>query len=177
LRRQLPPRLLDGNVAARGYPEKRSKNRKSIPVGVSLALDGDLKSATDAGDSSGSHVDVFKAPVTRRRMVAMACIWLACAMVYDGLNLNVGNLVTNLYLSVFLNGIAELPTYFLKAIIVDKFEMRAMLIFLKNRGAGVRREVVSGLKRGCITWMRFLQNEEAIQGGGSGDEGNPMPKE
>ena len=97
------------------------------------------------------------------------CIWLACAIVYDGLNLNVGNLVTNLYLSVFLNGIAELPTYFLKAIIVDKFEMRAMLIFLKNRGAGVRREVVSGLKRGCITWMRFLQKEEAIQGGGSGE--------
>ena len=28
-----------------------SKNRKSIPAGVSLALDGDPKDATDAGDS------------------------------------------------------------------------------------------------------------------------------
>ena len=129
-------------------------------------MDGDLKAAPDAGDSSGSHVNVFKAPVTRRRMVAMACIWLACAMVYDGLNLNVGNLVTNLYLSVFFNRIAELPAYSLKAIMVHKFERRAMLIILKNRRAGVSREVASGLKRGCITWMRFLQNEEAIQGGG-----------
>jgi len=36
----------------RGPVVLSSKNRKSIPAGVSLALDGDLKDANDAGDSS-----------------------------------------------------------------------------------------------------------------------------
>jgi len=75
-----------------------SKNQKSISAGVSLALDGDLKDATDW------------------LAFAMGWIWLAF----------------NLYLSVFLNGIAEFPAYSLKAIMVDKFE-RAMLIFLDTR--------------------------------------------
>eukprot|EP00253_Pinus_taeda_P027367 PITA_27367 len=152
-----------------------AENSKLIPAGVSLALDRDQKDATDVGESPGSLMDVFKSPVTRRRMIAMAWIWLACAMVYYGLNLNVGNLGTNLYLSVFLNGIAELPAYSLTAIMVDKFERRAMLIFLmllsglscllasstsvlveilgsnpmENRGTGVSRKVVSGVKLAC----------------------------
>lgn len=119
-----------------------SKNQKSISAGVSLALDGDLKDATDW------------------LAFAMGWIWLAF----------------NLYLSVFLNGIAEFPAYSLKAIMVDKFE-RAMLIFLDTRdmlsserrgytrrnrektyaeGIGVkgRRAYWSrgGLKRGCISY-------------------------
>lgn len=143
-----------------------AKNRKSIPAGVSLALDGDQKDATDGGESSGSLLDVFKSPVTRSRMIAMAWIWLACSMVYYGLNLNVGNLGTNLYVSVFLNGIAELPAYSLTAMMVDKFERRAMLIFLMLL-SGVScllasltsvvveivgsnpKEVVSGVKLAC----------------------------
>lgn len=52
--------------------------------------------------------------------------WLAFAMGWIWL-------AHNLYLSVFLNGIEEFPAYSLKAIMVDKFERRAMLIFLDTR--------------------------------------------
>lgn len=105
-------------------------NGKSIPAGVSLALDGDESDATETGESSGSLVDVFKSPVTRGRMIAMTLIWLACAMVYYGLSLNMGNLGTNLYLSVFLNGIAEIPGYALTGTMLNKFGRRTMLISL-----------------------------------------------
>lgn len=105
-------------------------NGKSIPAGVSLALDGDESDATETSESSGSLVDVFKSPVTRGRMIAMTLIWLACAMVYYGLSLNMGNLGTNLYLSVFLNGIAEIPGYALTGTMLNKFGRRTMLISL-----------------------------------------------
>jgi len=105
-----------------------AKNGKSLPAGVLLSLDGDEHDAAEPEESSGSLVDVFRSPVTRTRMVLMAFIWLASGVGYYGLSLNVVNLSTNLYLSVFLNGIAEMPAFALTAALLDKFGRRAMLI-------------------------------------------------
>lgn len=105
-----------------------AKNGKSLPAGVSLALASDEQDAADSDESSGSLVDVFHSPVTRTRMVLMAFIWLACGVGYYGLSLNVVNLSTSLYLSVFLNGIAEMPAFALTAVMLEKFGRRAMLV-------------------------------------------------
>lgn len=107
-----------------------AKNGKLIPVGISLALESDQDDCTESGELSGNLADVFKSPVMRTRMIQMALIWLTCAMIYYGLSLNVGNLGSSLYLSVFLNGIAEVAAYALTAAMLDKFGRRAMLISL-----------------------------------------------
>ena len=104
-----------------------AKNEKSLPAGVSLALDWDEHDSTEAEERSGSLVDAFKSPVTRTRMVLMAFSWLVCGVGYYGLSLNVVNLSTNLYVSVFLNAIAEIPAYALTPAMLDKFR-RAMLV-------------------------------------------------
>lgn len=105
-----------------------AKNGKSLPAGVSLALDGDEHDPAEPEEPSGSLVDVFKSPVMRTRMVLMAFIWLVCGVGYYGLSLNVVNLSTNLYVSVLLNAIAEMPAYALTAAMLDKFGRRAMLV-------------------------------------------------
>eukprot|EP00253_Pinus_taeda_P018340 PITA_18340 len=105
-----------------------AKNGKSLPAGVSLALESDEHDAAESAETSRSVVDVFRSPVTRTRMVLMAFIWLACGVGYYGLSLNVVNLSANLYLGVFLNGIAEVPAFALTAVTLDKFGRRAMLI-------------------------------------------------
>jgi len=105
-----------------------AKNGKSLPAGVSLALDGDEHDPAELEEPSGSLVDVFKSPVMRTRMVLMAFIWLVSGVGYYGLSLNVVNLSTNLYVSVLLNAIAEMPAYALTAAMLDKFGRRAMLV-------------------------------------------------
>lgn len=105
-----------------------AKNGKSLPAGVSLALDGYKHDPAEPEEPSGSPVDVFKSPVTRTRMFLMAFIWLVCGVGYYGLSLNVINLSTNLYVRVFLNAIEEILAYALTAAMLDKFGRRAMLV-------------------------------------------------
>lgn len=107
-----------------------ANNGKSLPAGISLSLDGNEHddAAAASEEPSGSLVDVFKSPLTRTRMVLMAFIWLLCGIGYYGLSLNVVNLSTNLYVSVLLNGIAEMPAFALTAVMLNKFGRRALLI-------------------------------------------------
>jgi OCT family organic cation transporter-like MFS transporter 4/5 len=125
-----------------------AKNGNSLPAGVSLALDGNEHHAGKPDEPSGSLVDVFRSPVTRTRMVLMAFIWLACGVGYYGLSLNVVNLSTNLYLSVFLNGIAEMPAFALTALMLEKFGRRAMLVSMMLL-SGVS-SVLGGLMSGLL---------------------------
>lgn len=46
-----------------------AKNGKSLPAGVSLALDRSEHDLAEPEEPSGSLVDVLKLPVTRNRMV------------------------------------------------------------------------------------------------------------
>jgi len=57
----------------------------------------------------------------------MAFSCLVCGVGYYGLSLNVVNLSTNLYVSIFLNAIAEIQAYALTTAMLDKFR-RAMLV-------------------------------------------------
>jgi OCT family organic cation transporter-like MFS transporter 4/5 len=100
-------------------------NGRRIPDGVTLKLDdeGDDKEIEDssAASSSGSILDVFRSKTTRVRLVLSVLINLLCSVVYYGLSLNVVNLKTNLYVSVVVNSLAEMPAYLLTALLLDRF--------------------------------------------------------
>lgn len=81
----------------------------------------------DTVKASGTLLDVFRNPVTRSRMLIMVVIWFMCAVVYYGITLNVVNLGTNLYVSVFLNALVEMPAFTITALLLDRFGRRWML--------------------------------------------------
>ncbi|GLJ54603.1 hypothetical protein SUGI_1173020 [Cryptomeria japonica] len=101
------------------------------PQGIFLKLDQEEENQTQDStlhEVSGNLLDVLSSPMTRSRIIIMVFIWFACAIVYYGLSLNVVNLSSNLYLSVFLNGIAEMPAFALTALFLNKLGRRVMLV-------------------------------------------------
>ncbi|KAI5075438.1 hypothetical protein GOP47_0009514 [Adiantum capillus-veneris] len=78
--------------------------------------------------ASGTILDVLRSPSMCARMLIMIFVWLSVALVYYGISLNVSNLGTNLYLSVFLNAVAEMPAFALTAILLEKFGRRYVLM-------------------------------------------------
>lgn len=115
-------------------------NGKHLPDGVILALDDDVNDNESKVQSNGktdlesketvtgSVIDVLRHPVTRIRLFLAVAINFTCSIVYYGLSLNVVNLGTNLYLTVLLNAVAELPAYFLTAILLDRFGRKPLAI-------------------------------------------------
>jgi OCT family organic cation transporter-like MFS transporter 4/5 len=57
----------------------------------------------------------------------MVVIWFLTAVVYYGINLNVVNLGTNLYVGVFLNAVIEWPAFAITALLLDRIGRRSML--------------------------------------------------
>ncbi|KAI6687418.1 hypothetical protein NL676_024246 [Syzygium grande] len=114
-------------------------NRKHLPDGVILALDEEVNENSNDGRSckdqmdkkdviTGSLIDVVKSPVTRIRLFLAVAINFLCSVVYYGISLNVVNLKTNLYLNVFLNGVAEMPAFTITALLLDKFGRKPLAI-------------------------------------------------
>ncbi|KAI3753857.1 hypothetical protein L2E82_25921 [Cichorium intybus] len=103
-------------------------NGKHLPKNVYIALDDEVKSNDEIGVGTetigtvtGSVIDVIKSPLTRTRLFLVMGVNFTCSVVYYGLNLNVVNLKTNLYLSVLFNAVVEMPAYLLTAIFIDRF--------------------------------------------------------
>lgn len=108
-----------------------STNGRHVPDDVSLKLDdeGDEgRNVDESSSSSGSIVDVFRSRTTRVRLVLSVFINLLTSVVYYGLSLNVVNLKTNLYVSVVVNSLAEMPAYLLTALLLDHFGRKRLAI-------------------------------------------------
>uniref|UniRef100_J3M1P9 H(+)/Pi cotransporter n=2 Tax=Oryza brachyantha TaxID=4533 RepID=J3M1P9_ORYBR len=113
-----------------------SCNGRSIPVDVTLKLDdegdddagGGGKEVDSSASASGSIIDVFRSRTTRFRLVLSVVINLLASVVYYGLSLNVVNLKTNLYISVLVNSLAEMPAYLLTALLLDRFGRKPLAI-------------------------------------------------
>ncbi|XP_022139620.1 organic cation/carnitine transporter 4-like [Momordica charantia] len=106
-------------------------NGKRIPDGVMLALDMEgnddvLQQAIRKKETTtlSNLIDVMiHSPVARGRLFLASGMSFMCAIMYYGLSLNVVNLRTNLYLTVVLNAIAEIPA--------------ALLNILGRKGVGI----------------------------------------
>ncbi|RCV35562.1 hypothetical protein SETIT_7G249900v2 [Setaria italica] len=111
-------------------------NGRTVPDDVTLKLDDEDEEGTKGVDdesansssSSGSIVDVFRSRTTRARLVLSVLINLLASVVYYGLSLNVVNLKTNLYVSVVVNSLAEMPAYLLTALLLDRFGRKPLAI-------------------------------------------------
>ncbi|XP_008806791.1 organic cation/carnitine transporter 4-like [Phoenix dactylifera] len=110
------------------------KNGRSLPDHVSLVLDcdkshGDTNSIADMDiDISGSIIDVIRSSLTRWRLVLSTIISLFCSVTYYGLTLNVVNLKTNLYMSVIVNSVCEMPAFTLATLLLGRFGRRPLAI-------------------------------------------------
>lgn len=103
-------------------------NGRSIPENVYVTRDEETKDIDQKSHEirskeviTGSVVDAMKLPLTRIRLILVVGINFTCSIVYYGLSLNVVNLETNLYLNVLINAVAEIPAFFLTAVLIDKF--------------------------------------------------------
>ncbi|KAD6454011.1 hypothetical protein E3N88_08717 [Mikania micrantha] len=103
-------------------------NGRSIPDNVCVArdeevMDNDQKCNENRSKEvvSGSVIDALRSRLTRIRLILVVGINFTCSIVYYGLSLNVVNLETNLYLSVLVNAVAEMPAFFLTAVLIDWF--------------------------------------------------------
>lgn len=113
------------------------KNGEHIPPGIMLVLDGEHEEDNQVAEiknngkvvaAAASIIDVVRSPTTRVRLVLTVAINFLSSIVYYGLNLNVVNLETNIYLSVLLNAIAEMPAYLLTAMLLDRFGRRPLAV-------------------------------------------------
>ncbi|CAN0916547.1 Organic cation/carnitine transporter 4 [Linum grandiflorum] len=114
-------------------------NGRKIPNGVVLALDEhankhNSRSTQDEQhdysdqEAKGSLIDVIRWSVTRTRLFLSVCICFFGAVAYYGLNLNVVNLKTNIYLSVAINAVAETPAFALTGLLVDRVGRKPLAI-------------------------------------------------
>ncbi|KAH7306452.1 hypothetical protein KP509_22G013000 [Ceratopteris richardii] len=78
--------------------------------------------------AGGTLIDVFRNAETRKRIVILVMVWFATAMGYYAFNLNVGNLGTNLAMSVVLNAIAEVPGDAITTCVLNRFGRRNTLV-------------------------------------------------
>lgn len=121
----------------RGKPSKAleiihkiaEKNGRQLPDKVSLVLDSGTACEHSATSSSTTIIiDVVRSQVTRGRLVLAVIINFLCSIVYYGLNLNIANLSTNLYISCAANAVAEVPAYALTALFLDRFGRKPLLL-------------------------------------------------
>ena len=81
----------------------------------------------DKEDRSYGALDLFKTPNLRKKTLNVCLNWFANSIVYYGLSLNVGNLVGNPFLMLFLSGLVELPSYILMCFILDRAGRRCVV--------------------------------------------------
>lgn len=121
----------------KGRKEEAVSTLRSIapisPSGETLSL-----SAVDAVDCEKETMNVdlysaikilFQRRWAFRRLSAVMVIGFGTGMVYYGMPLGVGNLAFNLYLSVTLNALAELPSALMAFLLIGRLNRRSSLLF------------------------------------------------
>ncbi|XP_047065772.1 organic cation/carnitine transporter 2-like [Lolium rigidum] len=88
-----------------------------------------------AGSSGGDSVfatlhSMWQRPWALRRLAAIMTVSFGVGTVYYGMPLNVGNLGSNLYLSVMYNALAELPSSILCWLLMGRINRRSSVIGL-----------------------------------------------
>ncbi|TKY66663.1 Organic cation/carnitine transporter 4 [Spatholobus suberectus] len=104
--------------------------KKLVPVSQLENTPSSLKESSPPCHAAvtGSLLDVIRSPVTRARLVLAVVINFLCSVVYYGLSLNVVNLETNLYLTVILNAVAEMPAFMITAMLLDRWGRKPLTI-------------------------------------------------
>lgn len=90
-----------------------------------------VAASSPSSTSTISPWTLFSNPVLRSHTFKMLLIWFAVAFAYYGLSFNAGNLGGNLYLSVFLSGLSEIPALIPTQYLMDRKGRRySLALFL-----------------------------------------------
>ncbi|KMZ66728.1 Organic cation/carnitine transporter 4 [Zostera marina] len=114
----------------------RTNGKPDIPARVIPHMDNDdddddyeeINQKNTTAKVSFTILDVIRSPVTRWRLILAVAINFMCSIVYYGLSLNVINLKTNIYFSVVLNSLAEIPAYMLTTCLLGTFGRKPLTI-------------------------------------------------
>lgn len=85
-------------------------------------------------EKSYGALDLFRTPNLRKKSLNICLNWFANSIVYYGLSLNMGNLVGNPFVMMFLNGLVEMPAYLLVIFIMDRVGRRCLISTLMLLG-------------------------------------------
>ncbi|KAL6656768.1 hypothetical protein ACP70R_004548 [Stipagrostis hirtigluma subsp. patula] len=86
--------------------------------------------ASSAGGVFATLQAMWERPWAFRRLAAIMTVGFGVGMAYYGMPLNVGNLGSNLYLSVTYNALAELPASILAWLLIGRINRRSSLVLL-----------------------------------------------
>ncbi|KAG0499453.1 hypothetical protein HPP92_004144 [Vanilla planifolia] len=104
-------------------------NSRRFPENVTLVLDCEKSAGEDGDDDvSTSIIDVIRSKLTRSRLVISVITSFFCSVVYYGLTLNAANLGTNLYLSVAVNSVSEMPAFTIATFLMGRFGRRVLTV-------------------------------------------------
>ncbi|XP_018046827.1 PREDICTED: organic cation transporter protein isoform X2 [Atta colombica] len=78
-------------------------------------------------EKSHGALDLFRTPNLRKKSLNICLNWFANSIAYYGLTLNMGNLVGNPYLMLFLSGVLEVPAYILIIFTMDRLGRRCLI--------------------------------------------------
>lgn len=78
-------------------------------------------------ERSHGMLDLFRTPNLRKKSLNICLNWFANSIVYYGLSLNMGNLVGNPFVMMFLSGLVELPAYILVIFTMDRAGRRCLV--------------------------------------------------
>ncbi|WRX29014.1 Major facilitator [Theobroma cacao] len=126
-----PPSVTHGLVSPRWLflqgreVEAMAVLKKFGPVNVdgfnSYLVDVPLQEElTNKLDMYASMKDLFRRRWALRRLLAAMALGFGVGMVYYGMLLGVGNLGINTYLSLTLNGLLDIPAYFLTFLLIER---------------------------------------------------------
>ncbi|CAI9729433.1 organic cation transporter protein-like isoform X1 [Octopus vulgaris] len=82
--------------------------------------DANLEAPIISNTKKGSLIDLFKSRILFWRSLIIFFNWGVINMVYYGLLFSSGDLTSNLYLSSFLSGLAEIPAYIILLFTLDR---------------------------------------------------------
>lgn len=78
-------------------------------------------------EKSHGALDLFRTPNLRKKSLNICLNWFANSIAYYGLTLNMGNLVGNPFVMLFLSGVLEIPAYILIIFTMDRTGRRCMI--------------------------------------------------
>ncbi|XP_076244758.1 organic cation transporter protein [Calliopsis andreniformis] len=102
-------------------------NGNNIDIDVAKLVSEAKVQHVQKEDRSYGSLDLFKTPNLRKKTLNVCLNWFANSIVYYGLSLNVGNLVGNPFLMLFLSGLVELPSYILMCFLMDRSGRRCVV--------------------------------------------------
>lgn len=123
-------------LLVRGRRDEAIQTLKSIASANDSVINSSFSKLVVA-EGAGSVCDIFSAIATLwekrwafRRLTATSVTGFGIGMVYYGMPLNVGNLGSNLYLSVTLNALAELPSSLMTLFLTGRLNRRCSVLTL-----------------------------------------------